>query len=117
YLNRAVLEQIAGAPLTNGAHVLHLKVTDAAGNSATFNVSFTLANTAPAIPTLQIQNAPPQVAVGAASASFTTTFQVVGAEPAIIADGTNLTGTGATASVATTVPGTATTPAVQLITL
>jgi len=116
YLNPAVLNQIAGSALANGANTLHLKATDASGNTVSFDVSFTLAETAPAIPTLQIQNTPPQVTVGSSTERFTVNFQTDGAEPTMTANGAGLTGTGASVTVATTVPGTAGNPAVQTIT-
>lgn len=48
--NRARVNQINGAPLPNGAHVLHLQAADEHGNtSPVFDVSFTLDTTPPAI--------------------------------------------------------------------
>jgi Bacterial Ig-like domain len=45
-LNLATLQTVNGGTLPDGAHTLHLLAKDTAGNSVTFNVSFTLRATA-----------------------------------------------------------------------
>jgi peptidyl-prolyl cis-trans isomerase A (cyclophilin A) len=54
FLNPAFLAMIAGGQLSSGAHVLHLLATNAQGQSSSANVSFTLENTAPTVPTLHM---------------------------------------------------------------
>jgi hypothetical protein len=54
FLNPAVLDRIDGGTLADGTHTLHLTATNANGQTTTFDVTFTLDTTPPAIPTLFI---------------------------------------------------------------
>jgi cyclophilin family peptidyl-prolyl cis-trans isomerase len=116
YLNAALIKQIAGGTLTQGAHTLFLEATTASGQTAKSDVSFTLQSTPPAIPALQIENPLPTVTSGPGDGVFTVTFGYNGAETTMNADGAKLTGSGASVAVATTTPGTDTTEAVQTVT-
>jgi RHS repeat-associated protein len=61
-LDRARLDRVDGGTLPDGAHTLHLRATDANGNSGTFDLPFTLDTQAPGVtitgpdPTLTNQN-------------------------------------------------------------
>lgn len=56
-LNQAVLNQIAGGNLGDGAHTLHLVGTDSLGNTFTKDVSFTLDTVDPLAPSLSLSAA------------------------------------------------------------
>jgi len=51
------LQQINGAPLTDGSHTLHLQATDSSGQSTSFDVAFTLDTTPPAQPVFDLDAA------------------------------------------------------------
>ena len=53
-LSTVQLEQIFGSPLTDGAHTLHLRATDARGNVTTLDRIFTLDTAAPLSPTFDL---------------------------------------------------------------
>ncbi len=53
-LNPALLNQLAGGVIGEGAHTLHLVAKDAAGNARTRDVSFTLDTIAPAEPSFDL---------------------------------------------------------------
>src|SRR5207244_1493848 len=54
FLNGGLMSEIAGSPLSNGAHTLHLVASDSQGHTATFDVSFTLNSAPPTLPTLHL---------------------------------------------------------------
>ncbi|MBX3670121.1 MAG: choice-of-anchor D domain-containing protein [Rhodocyclaceae bacterium] len=56
-LSQSDLDDFAGGMLADGAHVLHLVVADAAGNTASLDVPFTLDRTPPVAPTFDLDSA------------------------------------------------------------
>src|SRR5262249_48431061 len=77
-LDPALLQQVAGGTLVDGAHTLHLVATDQAGNTKSFDLSFTLKTTAPSAPTFALSPSNQSAALGAnvtAAASAAITGQ------------------------------------------
>ncbi len=53
-LGASAINQLAGGPIADGAHTLHLVASDVAGNASSIDVSFTLKTTTPTAPTFDL---------------------------------------------------------------
>jgi cyclophilin family peptidyl-prolyl cis-trans isomerase len=71
-LNRALLGHVAGGTLADGIHTLHLLATNGPGQSSSFDVTFTLKNTAPTVPTVHLDSTSDPGQIGRTTATTVT---------------------------------------------
>jgi cyclophilin family peptidyl-prolyl cis-trans isomerase len=72
FLNPAFLAMLAGGTLADGAHVIHLRATNAQGQTSNTDVAFTLDTDAPQVPTLHMDATSDPGQIGRTTSSTVT---------------------------------------------